>query len=303
MLIKKPESISRRNFISHVGRGVTAGILSNTLISASTQAYLCPKKPAPKFGLVTYLWGRDWDLPTLLRNCETTGVLGVELRTKHAHGVEPSLSASDRALVRKMFEDSPVEMLGPGSNENFDSPDSETLAASIKATQDFLKLSADVGGSGVKVKPNSFHKDVPREKTLEQIGLTLNKLGKFASNLGQEIRLEVHGQCAPPPYIAKIMEIADHPSVRVCWNCNQEDLEGAGMEAHFKLLRSWFGDTVHVRELDETNYPYREFMKLIVDSSYTGWVLLEARGNPANRVQALMEQRRLFEEMVSDALV
>ena len=39
-------------------------------------------------GLVTYLWGKDWDLPTLLTNCQKAEILGVELRTTHAHGVE-----------------------------------------------------------------------------------------------------------------------------------------------------------------------------------------------------------------------
>ena len=41
-----------------------------------------------KFGLVTYQWGKDWDLPTLITNCERTGYHGIELRTQHAHGVE-----------------------------------------------------------------------------------------------------------------------------------------------------------------------------------------------------------------------
>ena len=27
-------------------------------------------KPELKFGLVTYQWGKDWDLPTLISNCE-----------------------------------------------------------------------------------------------------------------------------------------------------------------------------------------------------------------------------------------
>ena len=46
---------------------------------------------AMQLGLVTYQWGADWDLPTLIKNCEKTGFRGVELRTTHKHGVEPSL--------------------------------------------------------------------------------------------------------------------------------------------------------------------------------------------------------------------
>ena len=40
-----------------------------------------------QLGLVTYQWGADWDLPTLLANCKKANVLGVELRTTHAHKV------------------------------------------------------------------------------------------------------------------------------------------------------------------------------------------------------------------------
>ena len=61
-----------------------------------------------------------------------------------------------------------------------------------EATKAFVKLSNDVGGSGVKVKPNSFHQGVEREKTIAQIGQSLNTLGAFAADYGQEIRIEVH---------------------------------------------------------------------------------------------------------------
>lgn len=55
-------------------------------------------------GLVTYQWGKDWDLPTLLANCEEAGLLGVELRTEHAHGVETSLSAQERKEVKSALK-------------------------------------------------------------------------------------------------------------------------------------------------------------------------------------------------------
>ena len=32
-----------------------------------------------QLGLVTYMWGTDWDLPTVLKNCRETGFTGVEL--------------------------------------------------------------------------------------------------------------------------------------------------------------------------------------------------------------------------------
>lgn len=254
-----------------------------------------------RFGLVTYQWGRDWDLPTLLANCEKTGVLGVELRTTHAHGVEFSLTAAQREDVKKRFADSPVVNVGIGSNERYDSPDPAVLKKALDDTKAFIVLSHDIGTTGVKVKPDRFYDNVPHEQTIAQIGNALNELGQFADGYGQQVRLEVHGECKDPPTIKAIMDIANHPAVAVCWNSNPADLDGAGLEANFALLRERFGDTLHVRELDDKVYPFAKLVELLIDSDYTGWMLLEASSEPADRVVALQQQRELFDRFVAKA--
>jgi len=254
-----------------------------------------------KFGLVTYQWGRDWDLPTLIANCEKTKVLGVELRTQHAHKVESNLSGAERREVKKRFADSKVTLLGPGTNFAFHHADQAKLRSDIEGAKAYIKLSHDVGGSGVKVKPNDLPKLVPQEKTIEQIGKLLNELGRFGAGLGQEIRLEVHGACSPLPIIKAIMDVADHPSVGVCWNCNSQDLDGEGLEHNFNLVKGRFGNTAHVRELNIGSYPYQELMNLFVEMDYDGWILLEARTKPPDRVKALAEQREVFREMLAKA--
>jgi sugar phosphate isomerase/epimerase len=254
------------------------------------------------FGLVTYQWGADWDLPTLLKNCQTVGMRGVELRTTHKHGVEPSLSEKEREEVRKQFEDSPVTLVGLGSDERFDNPDPQVVAKAMERSKEFIRLSHDIGGSGVKVKPDKFHKDVPHEKTIEQIGKALNELGEYAAGFGQQVRLEVHGECAELPTIKAIIDIATDDNVAVCWNSNNSDLKGDGLEKNFHLVRQRFGQTLHVRELNTPGYPWEELIALLVKTNYNGYVLLEASSKPADRMAALTEQVKLFEQYVSKAL-
>lgn len=297
-------ALSRRSFMK---RSAALGAVG--LAAAPHRRALAAGKPGSKMklGLVTYLWGKDWDLPTLIRNCERTKVLGVELRTTHKHGVEPRLNAEERRDVKRRFDESPVVHVGIGSNERFDDPNPAKLNKAIEATKAFVKLSHDVGGSGVKVKPNSFHKGVPREKTIEQIGKSLNTLGKFAADYGQQIRLEVHGQCCLLPTIKQIMDVADHPSVAVCWNSNSQDLKGQSKDPkenlvrNFDLVKDRFGATVHVRELNVGSYPYGRLMELFVKMDYDGWILLEARTKQKDRVKALIEQREVFQTMVGEA--
>lgn len=253
------------------------------------------------FGLVTWQWGAKWTLPELLANCQKAGVYGVELRTTHAHGVEPSLNEAQRREVRDRFADSPVTLVGLGSNERLDSPDPQELRQSMERVRQFVILSHDVGGTGVKVKPDRFHPGVDRNKTIEQIGRALNELGEFGAGYGQQIRLEVHGQCAELPTIKAIMDIADHENVAICWNCNQQDLAGEGLEYNFRLVRHRFGDTVHIHELDRGDYPYAKLLDLLVETDYAGWLLLEASSSPPDIVAALKHQAKLFETMLRQA--
>lgn len=288
--------LSRRELLK-----LSAGVAAVSALPALSLSAQEPKGENIAFGLVTYQWGKDWDLPTLLANLQKTKVQGVELRTTHAHGVESKLSDKEREEVRKQFADTGITLVGIGSDERFDSPDPEKLKKAIEATQDFIRLSHDVGGSGVKVKPDTFHKDVPHEKTIEQIGKALNELGEYAAGFGQQVRLEVHGQCSELPTIAAIMKVATDPNVAVCWNSNVTDLKGDGLEANFKLVRDRFGATVHVRELNDKVYPFEKLMKLLVDTDYAGWVLLEASSSPPDRIAALIEQKALFDKFIAAA--
>ena len=291
--------LSRRTFLGTAATGVALA----TGLGARTRMALAQEKKGGdiRYGLVTYQWAKDWDLPTLIENCAKANVLGVELRTTHKHGVEPSLTDAERATVRKRFADSPVKFLGIGSNERYDSPDPATLKKAIEATKAFIELSHDVGGSGVKVKPDSFHKDVPREKTIEQIGKSLNELAEFATGFGQQIRLEIHGQCCQLPTIKAIMDVADNPNVALCWNSNPQDLEDPGLEHNFNLVNARLGETTHVHLMDSKTYPHQKLLDLYVKLDYSGWWLLEEGVIPADPAAELITQREMFDKMLADS--
>jgi sugar phosphate isomerase/epimerase len=288
---------NRRQFIQQSAAtgafcALSGGPLGSTVLAKDSDK-------AMRLGLVTYLWGKDMDLPTLIQACEQSAVLGLELRTQHKHGVEPSLTKSERQDVKKRFADSPVELVGYGSNAQFHEDDPAKVRQNIELAKQFVRLMHDCGGTGVKVKPNDLVKGVPHEKTIEQIGRALNHLAAYGADYGQEIRVEAHGRgTSDLPIMKAIFDVADHPNVAVCWNSNDIDLKGEGLEHNFNLVKDRFGDTVHIRELNEGNYPYDKLMKMFVRMNYKGWILLECRTNPKDKVKALIEQREVFEKMI-----
>ena len=121
-----------------------------------------------------------WDLPELIGNCQKTGFDGVELRSTHKHGVEVTLNKAQRAEVKARFADSPVTLVGLGSACEYHSADHGVVKQNIDLTRQFLELSRDVGGSGVKVRPNGFVKGEDRRRTIQRIGEALRTCAKSA---------------------------------------------------------------------------------------------------------------------------
>ena len=265
--------MNRREFL----RGTAALSLGALAFSPADKASAASfAKPAKMhLGMVTYNLAADWDVPTIIKNCEATNFEGVELRTSHAHKVEVNLTKEERAEVKKRFASSKVKLFGLGSIFDYHTPDPAKLRKDIEATKEYILLAEDVGATGVKVRPNGLPKEVPIEKTLEQIGKALREVGEFGKAHGQAIRLEVHGGgTAFPPHIKTILEAANHPNVGACWNSNQSDLDGQGWDYNFNLLKHQIS-SVHITDLFQEDYPYRKLFNGLNEIGYTGFCLAE----------------------------
>jgi sugar phosphate isomerase/epimerase len=251
-----------------------------------------------KLGLVTYNMANEWDVPTLIDMCRRTGFEAVELRTTHAHGVEPSLSPAERDAARRQFEGSGVRLVSLGTTCEYDSPDPETVSRHIAETGEFARLARDLGCLGIKVRPNALHEQqgVPPEQTLTQIGRALAECGESARELGVEIWVEVHGaRTQIPANMRTIMEAADHPNVFVCWNSNPTDVVDGSVRASFELLQPWVR-SVHITDLTNEAYPWRELFGLLRGSGYDRYTLAEIPGS-SDPERVLRYYRALWQEL------
>ena len=269
-------NLNRRSFLKAAGLGLASLELQAVSPAGAAEASsFLVRRPTMHLGLVTYNLAADWDIPTIIKNCEATKFEGVELRTTHAHKVEVNLSKEERKAVRQRFAESKVQLMGLGSIFDYHTPDQAKLRKDIEATKEYIILAQDVGATGVKVRPNGFPKDVPQEKTLEQIGHALHELGDFARDHGQVIRLEVHGTGTSfPPNIRKILDVANHPSVGACWNSNASDLSGQGWDYNFDLVKDKIF-SVHMTDLFLEEYPYRKLLTRLNEIGFKGFCLAE----------------------------
>lgn len=291
--------LSRREFLC--AAAVAAGAGAAALYGRSPQATTRPAHPAElRIGLATYTWGKDWDIPTLIANGEKAGLLGVELRTceKYAHGVETTLSAEQRAEVKKRFADSPVKLVSIACSERFDWPEADKLKAATKAAKEHLQLSHDVGCDVVRVFPNSFHPKIPHEKTIEQIARAMDQLGAFADGLGQEVSLEAHGPVGELPNMRAIMDRTQRRNIRVRLNCDARDNLNKGFAANFDLVKAYLSRVIHIHDLQDAKYPYQLMVELLIKAGWRGWALMERSEAVPDRVVAMTQERQRWEKMV-----
>jgi sugar phosphate isomerase/epimerase len=273
--------LSRRRFLQAASGG--AALASG--IASAPRARAEEKNQAAKFrlGIVTYNIAARWDLPTILRVCKNVGLSPVELRTTHKHGVEPTLTKEQRKEVRQRFADAGIECWGCGSVCEFHSPDVAVVKKNVETCKEFVQLAADIGGRGVKVRPNGLPKEVPVEKTLEQIGKGLIECGKAAADAGVEIWVEVHGPGTQhPPHMKTIMEHCGHPKVGLTWNSNPTDIVNGSVAESFKLLWPWIR-SCHINELHKDSkgvYPYRELFLMFREHGYDRVTLCEVGRSP-----------------------
>ncbi len=280
-----------------------------TFLAASAAAFAASavraeeSGPGFRLGLVTYNVAAAWELPTLLKVCKDTGIGPVELRTTHKHGVEPTLSKEKRKEVKQKFADAGVEIWGCGSTCDFHWPDGEKVKKQIELCKQFIGLTADIGGKGVKVRPNDLPKGVETAKTLEQIGKSLTECGKAAADAGVEVWVEVHGRgTAHPPHVKTMMETCGHKSVGITWNSNPTDVKDGSVAEYFKLLSPWLM-SCHINDLwkDPKGYPYRELFKLLKAHGYKRATLIEVGAvfkEPDAGATFLRHYKALWESLV-----
>jgi sugar phosphate isomerase/epimerase len=95
----------------------------------------------------------------------------------------------------------------------------------------------------------------------------------------------------------QIMAVADHPNVKVCWNCNPTDMNGAGLAANFAMVAKRIG-TVHIHELIST-YPWTDLFSLLKGTGFQGWTLLEESNTTTDPIRVMQYYRMLWERMTA----
>lgn len=250
-----------------------------------------------KLGLVTYRLAHKWDVGTIIKNCSETKFEGVELRTTHGHGVEVDLTDGQRAEVRKRFADSPVNLYGLGSAFEYHSHEAHVVRKNVEGTKVFLDLAKDVGAQGVKVRPNGFatKQGVKKEDTIKQIGAAYRECAEYGQSIGVKLWMEVHGrETSKPAVMRAIIDAADHPNAKICWNSNEADKDSSGSILPALKLLGPDVISVHMRDL-WIDYPFVDLFAYLQKHNYEGFTSAEIPES-SDPIRVMRFYRALWEQ-------
>ena len=220
--------MNRRSFIA-ASAGLTGGFLPNVRpASGAPQA-----ERQFQLGCVTYNLLKDMDLETIITTLEAAGLVAVELRTTHKHGVEPSIGPAERAKVRERFQRSKVRLLSYGTECEFESPDPAVRKRQVEIGKTFVDLAKDVGAMGVKVRPYGWGTEPDHQITTRHIGECLRELGEYAAPKNVEVWLEFHDEGHKED--RQMMEIAGLKNVGLTWNSAEQDIENGSVKPCFDM--------------------------------------------------------------------
>ena len=71
-----------------------------------------------------------------------------------------------------------------------------------------------------------------------------------------------------------IMDHADHPNARICWNSNFSEVVDGSVEKNYRLLSHKIS-LVHITEIYRSEYPWRGLFHLLKADKYGGYTLAE----------------------------
>jgi len=229
-----------------------------------------------------------WSLETVITRAAEFGYDGVEWRGGSQGHVQPTMPASQRALLQQMSSDHGLAVLAVTAYTSFVSSMLEELRANIDEACQYVDLAAELGAKYVRV----FLGELPAETKLdaalyESISDSLFTISDYAASLGVTIAIEPHDNFARSSTIFPLFNsISFHPNTQVIWDIGNTFAAGETPSESFEPLKDHLA-YVQVKDgkgrapnwqlcsLGEGDIPLAEAFELLLTNGYQGAVSVE----------------------------
>jgi len=202
----------------------------------------------------------EWKIETVLARAVAFGYDGIEWRGGPEGHVRPSMSASERASLRRHVADAGLFSLAATAYTSFVSDDPAVQQDSVDELRRYLDLAAEVGARYVRVFLGELRPGDDLAAARPRIAPCLASAASHAEAVGVGIAVEPHDDFVRSASVAPIFERVPHPAVGAVWDVGNTFAAGEDPAEGFH----WLGQRLFYVQVKDSigRHPDRRLTRL-----------------------------------------
>jgi sugar phosphate isomerase/epimerase len=253
-----------------------------------------------KLSIDTYVICGDMELEKLIDVAKASGYVGIEFRAESGqkHGVEPETAKAQRQEIKQKMADAGMATSCISTSVRYESPDRAERQKNIERAKQFVELAADIDCGRIRTFGNNFPRDMEKQEVIKYVGESLREVGQFAAGYSVDVLLEMHGDFYYWEYCLNAVKIADHPNVWINYNSDKRDLVDGSVKETYRHVAKYLRH-VHMHNLEDPTFPYKELFQLLKDDGYNKYMSLELGYSGGDPETVMKLYAALFREYVN----
>jgi sugar phosphate isomerase/epimerase len=182
----------------------------------------------------------SWSIPTVIEKAVEFGFQGLEWRGGMQGHIPPTMTARERASLRKMSDDAGLIALCVTAYTSFVSPRAEERKSNVDELRRYSDFAAEIGAPYVR----AFLGELPAstkitDEIYENISDCLDIASAYAGTVGVKIAVEPHDDFTRSSTVSPLLD-RNRPSsdLRVIWDLGNTFAVGEDLAEGFNLLKA-----------------------------------------------------------------
>jgi sugar phosphate isomerase/epimerase len=191
----------------------------------------------------------DWDLAEVISGARKHRFDGIELRALSGSLDLPGrdeFAAERIATTRDYLKREGIEICCVDTSCTFHSVDASERADQVNMALVHADLAAKLGAPLIRVFPDKIQAGAQREQTRDWIAACLHEIAEKMP-VDVDVALETHGDFARAEAAVEIVELADHPKVKLIWDVANSVAAGDMIEQAARIVQPHLAH-IHLRD-------------------------------------------------------
>ena len=161
-----------------------------------------------------------------------------------------------------------------------------------------MELAWDIDCGCIRTFGNNFPEGVEKEEVIKYVGESLREVAEYSTHYNVDVLLEMHGHFYYWEYCLKAVKIADHPNVAINYNSDYRDMVDGSVAQTYRHVAEYLRH-IHMHDLADSAFPYRELFQLLKDDGYDGFLSLEQNYSGGDPETVMKLYAALYREYVN----